>query len=134
MTNREWLNSLSAEELYEFDKEGMCHKCIYHRQDGCDNTEPIATKSYHNVCKKGYILWLNQERNPMPEIQAGDILFTGNISDFYVAIAPNMLVKANCFVVLDLANVLSHDKIEYVARWKDEINDIERIWRAENDR
>lgn len=130
MKNIDKIRAMSAEELVlRYQSVRPCEVCSYFEGDEC------SLKGYagKRECNGGRIKWLTQGDNLMPELKAGDLLFTGKIVEFYVAITPDKLVKANCFVVMDLDNVLKHDKIAYVARWNSDVNDIERIWRADDD-
>lgn len=54
MTNREWLNSLSNEELGKMVEEA-CKMCIG------DDDDKICFK---HTCAEGITEWLNKKRNP----------------------------------------------------------------------
>lgn len=123
MTNLDKIKAMSAEEFYKFDRKMPCHKCIYHSDfDGCTNTEPISL-SHDTVCERGCIEWLNQEDNPMPEIQVGDI----------VEVEPHGITPAKRFVMLDsetAVNVNDFNRPQPAERMQiKDIKLIRLIWR-----
>lgn len=124
MTNREWMNSLSAEELGTFLGKAIsqCSLCHYQDIPECSGN-----------CEKGTTKWLNaKHENPMPEIKAGDLLFYGKGNEsYYVAIAPGKLVTLRGYVVVDLENAIRNDSIIAVSRYTD--GTLTTIWRADNE-
>jgi hypothetical protein len=129
MTNREWLDSLSNEELGTFLGKAIsqCSLCHYQDIPECSGN-----------CEKGITKWLNKKSNterlkqeyiePMPTLQVGDIVQTRPYSR-YVAIDPITLVKAK-----NIERVCLRDIGDIVQIWRLEGGEEYRcIWRADNE-
>ena len=59
MTNREWLESLSDEELVDEITGVVCHRCIYKQESEMPKCVIVNYDSY--VCKRGVKYWLKAE-------------------------------------------------------------------------
>lgn len=121
MKNRDKV-TISRAFMVDWKKKEDCDVCAYYTGGPCDKRK--------SECIEGMIKWLDQESNPMPEIKAGDMLFTSDMQ-YYVAVAPDKLTTLNCFVLVDLDNALKFDTILKIMRWDPENNELLEIWRAE---
>lgn len=120
MKNIDKIRAMSAEELAEkvFQMNG-CVFCAYN--DG---------KCLQKDCTTGQVEWLNQEVNPKPKLQIGDILevrygfneYIGVYTDDVVVI-PNPK-KSLC---------ITDEDVEILAVWRISVTEgYKRIWRADN--
>lgn len=74
-------------------------------------------------CVEGISEWLNQEDNPMPELETGDLVQTFNA--IYVAVGNGKIVNPITMRKIPLKNVLAsvsfiyrHDGNEYQEIWR----------------
>ena len=129
MTNREWLNSLSDEELAKWlDKIANCTVCVNHVAGG--------SSCLMSDCVGGISRWLKQKRTePMPELQVGDIIC--------VLLDKGLINKiVVCLIVMsdkhasDLNGVmynLEDLNIRTIKRMNNTNERVEIIWRADDD-
>lgn len=122
MTNREWLNSLSNEELARFILHDKCDSCsLESKTEGC-----------HMKCAEGITEWLDKKRTePMAEIKIGDLLtFAGKKTEYTGIVVDDDTVFLHAeekrhylkLLIKDCVNIRRYDC------WKDEW---ETIWRAD---
>jgi hypothetical protein len=115
MTNREWLFSLSDEELAVRILYDHCRCCINHDSVGC--------KGGNCIGKDGVIEWLNKKhKEPMPTLKVGDIVQTKPYCR-YVAIDSLVLVRAEnkervylCDIG-DIVQIYRSEGAEYKCIW-----------------
>jgi len=121
MTNREWLNSLSNEELAKWKILNMCAVCVYAINEGeiCQN----GGRDIRKGCPLGISEWLNKKHiEPMPTLKAGDIVQTKPYCR-YVAIDPIILVRAE-----SKERVFLCDIGDIVMIWRSEGEEYQCIW------
>lgn len=131
MKNIDKIRAMSAEELGTFLGKAInnCSLCRYQNIPECSGN-----------CEKGITKWLNQEVNPMPKLQVGDI----------VEVEPHGITPAKRFVMLDSETAVNvNDFNQPQPAEKMQIKDIKLIrliwrycsdgyyvvvWRAENEK
>lgn len=125
MTNREWLNGLSAEKLARLiSRKTNCDYCNFlKKNDKCTDSES---------CVKGIIEWLNaKHEKPMPEIKIGDAIYS------YIDESRVMFIVVSNIHACDSHGLIVRwrelNNIWKIARINDEKEEIEEIWRADND-
>lgn len=127
MTNREWLNSLSDEELAEkvFPNNG-CVFCAYN--DG---------NCHQKDCTKGQVDWLKQKRTEhMPELQVGDIIVVlldkGLINKIVVCLI--VMSDKHASNINGVMYNLEDLNIRKIKRMNNTNERVEIIWRADDDK
>ena len=91
--NIDKVRDMSVEELAnKIGEKGRCGFCVRKCDGGCSN------------CEDNIIRWLNQEVNPMPTLEVGDIVDTNNGLS-YVAISPMTLVSRDQRKQCDLEDI-----------------------------
>ena len=117
MKNIDKIRAMSAEEL----ANKMAHHCSC-----CINKDRSPCGS---MCVKGILLWLNQEDNPMPDLEAGDVVKT--TYGEYVAIGGAVLVNPITFARNFLGNLV--DTVRFIYRYDGAEKEYETIWRADDE-
>lgn len=123
MTNREWLNSLSDEELAKWlDKTANCTVCVNHVAG--ESSCPMSD------CVGGISRWLKQKHTePMPKIQIGDVLEVvlkgGNWYDGICVAKGIVYIMGEC-----ICKEITEVKIKAISRWSS--GSMQEIWRADN--
>lgn len=115
MKNIDKIRAMSAEELAELCNNN-CQMCVY--QENCMEIN----------CVQGIMEWLNQESNPMPELEAGDIIKTHYAE--YVAIGGAVIVNPITYVRKFLGELDGH--IRFIYRYNRAEKEYEEIWRDDD--
>jgi len=122
MKNIDKIRAMSAEELVlEYQSVRACEVCSYFEDDEC------SLKGYagSRECNGGRIKWLNQEDNPIPKLECGDIVETRHYA--LVALDFNVLVRSATKERMVLNDA---GEIERIWRFNSE-GEYEVIWRAD---
>lgn len=123
MTNLDKIKAMSAEDLAEYIINfNRCSKCVHYNKEEfeCGYLEtPVP-------CIDGVTKWLNQEVNPMPKLECGDVVETRHYA--LVALDFNVLVRSATKERMVLNDA---GKIERIWRVNSE-GEYEVIWRADN--
>ena len=123
MTNLDKIKAMSAEDLAEYIINfNRCSKCVHYNKEEfeCGYLEtPVP-------CIDGVTKWLNQEVNPMPKLECGDVVETRHYA--LVALDFNVLVRSATKERMVLNDA---GKIERIWRVNSE-GEYEVIWRAES--
>ena len=123
MTNREWLNSLSDEELARVIHHTCCNCCIY-VNDKCGD------------CEEGITEWLNKKYiGPMPELKVGDVislLVDGIKMRDYAILSDKYAYGLFCGYIAEWTIVSK--EIKRIQRINNNTGDMEEIWRADDEK
>jgi hypothetical protein len=123
VTNLDKIKAMSAEDLAEYIINfNRCSKCVHYNKEEfeCGYLEtPVP-------CIDGVTKWLNQEVNPMPKLECGDVVETRHYA--LVALDFNVLVRSATKERMVLNDA---GKIERIWRVNSE-GEYEVIWRAES--
>lgn len=117
MKNIDKIRAMSAREL----AKELCFSCCFciHSDNFCKN----------NDCYESRLEWLNQESNPMPKIQIGDVLEVvlkgGNWYDGICVAKGVVYIMGEC-----ICKEITEVKIKAISRWSS--GSMEEIWRADN--
>lgn len=122
MTNRQWLMSLSDEDLAATLCATSCEICWH---NPCCNGES---------CPDGIIKWLKAKRiKPMPELQIGDCIYFQESSNVYQAFC----IHGNTVYCIDNGRIfvfegkLKEDTVA-ILRYNVKTGTLEDIWRTDN--
>lgn len=112
MKNIDKIRAMSAEELVlEYQSVRACEVCSYFEDDEC------SLKGYagSRECNGGRIKWLNQEDNPMPKLECGDILTSLN-KLIYVVVQEDYVYDVSEDSIISLKKAFEIDPIVDVTR------------------
>ena len=120
MKNIDKIRAMSAEELGAFLSKAVnqCSLCNYQDISKCSGN-----------CEKGITQWLNKKYiEPMPELEAGDIVKTHYAE--YVAIGGAVIVNPITYVRKFLGELDGH--IRFIYRYNGAEKEYEEIWRDDD--
>ena len=123
MKNIDKIRAMSAEELADMlvDKNTVqCDNCMIY--GFCHDNYCNAEYSCKDVVTK----WLNQEVNPMPKLEVGDLIDANSWR--YVAIGNDIVVNPSGMGKFCLSSMKDIKTI-----WRYKVNRYEAIWRADNE-
>jgi hypothetical protein len=131
MTNREWLNKLSDEELAKMlNDEYSCSFCTHYV-----NGELTCSGSGENICLNGIKKWLREDyEKPMPEIKAGDYI----VYEKDHCLCRAVCVYGNIVYRIDRGGCCNYggemqEKTISIKRYDITNGTLEDIWRADNE-
>lgn len=126
MTNREWLNSLSNEEIAKVINQSCCRLCIG-KNDG--------KYCYEHDCDEGIKEWLNKKHiEPMPEIKAGDYIVYKKGGSLYraVCVYGNIVYRIDRGWCCNYGDEMQEKTIS-IKRYDVANGTLEDVWKAENE-
>lgn len=131
--------AMSAEELAEMLGYKACRWCSYYDEPNDKCSINIVTRNL-NHCKVCITEGLNQEVNPMPELEIGDIVEIDPVditpAKRYVILPNNVAILVNNFAQPQPANRITLEMLRALSCrmvWRYFPNEYLVIWRADND-
>jgi len=115
--------AMSAEELAEMLEYKACRWCSYYDEPNDKCSINIVTRNLSH-CRVGITEGLNQDDNPIPEIEVGDLIDANSWR--YVAIGNDIVVNPSGMGKFCLSSMKDIKTI-----WRYKVNRYEAIWRAD---